>query len=146
MPFVDEQFVDVAVAIASSGNPVADLNNLAGDNAAGVNSPSFTKDAQHHRSHVGQKLLAVQTATTTTGKLTFAMNTMATKILMCTGRDGRPSAYGVTVAGGAALPVASNFNGKTAMKLVNVTAKYEVIISAGVFQSPQLVSVRLLFY
>ncbi|KAF9467914.1 GMC oxidoreductase-domain-containing protein, partial [Collybia nuda] len=138
---IDEQFVDVAVGIATSGVQVSDLNTLSGDGALGVNSPSFAKDAQFRRSHIGQRLMAVQNATTTSGKLSFIMDSLATKILMCTGTTSKlPTAYGVTVAVNAPLPVSSRFKGKTLTKMANVTAKYEVIVSAGVFQSPQLVS------
>ncbi|KAG5335989.1 hypothetical protein C0989_012390 [Termitomyces sp. Mn162] len=43
-----------------------------------------------------------------------------------------------SIAPGAALPVASNFNGKVTLHVQNVTSRHEVIISAGVFQTPQL--------
>jgi choline dehydrogenase len=139
----DQQFIDVATSVAISGVQIPDLNNLAGEGVLGVNGPSFTEDGMHKRSAVDKRLLNVQKAT---GKLNFALDTMATKILLCKSVSGSPKAYGVTIAPGAALPVASNFNGKIAnMKLVNVTAKYEVIVSAGTFQSPQLVSTILGF-
>lgn len=53
MSDIDAQFVDVAVGIATSGLQVADINTVSGDAAAGVASPSFTKDTQYHRSQVG---------------------------------------------------------------------------------------------
>ncbi|KAG6805313.1 hypothetical protein H0H87_004625, partial [Tephrocybe sp. NHM501043] len=67
----------------------------------------------------------------------MSLDTLATKLLLCASGSGN-SAYGVQIAPGAALPVASNFNGKANLNLKNVTAKHEVIVSAGTFQSPQL--------
>jgi hypothetical protein len=66
-------------------------------------------------------------------------NTLATKVLLC--RSGRDVvAYGLSVAPGAKLPIAQGFVGKQDLNETRIVAKREVIISAGVFQSPQLVS------
>lgn len=65
-------------------------------------------------------------------------DSLVTKILLCDDGDG-PVAYGVEVAEGAALPIASNFNGKADLDTRQIIAKQEVILSAGVFQSPQIV-------
>jgi hypothetical protein len=67
----------------------------------------------------------------------------ATKVILCRNGDGKPTAYGVQVAAGAAFPVSSTFDGKKTLELRNVTVKYEVIVSAGAFQSLQLVSYLL---
>lgn len=67
---------------------------------------------------------------------------MATKILTCKSPDGSLKAYGVEAAAGTyLLPVARQFSGKSTLSLSNYTAKYEIIISAGTFQTPQLLMV-----
>lgn len=106
--------------------------------SVGFSFGSATTDENHNRSSVREFLLQTQDASD--GRLSFALDTLATKILLCEDDDGKPSAYGVQVAPGAALAVASNYNGKGELKTKDVTARKEVIVSAGVFQSPQLVS------
>lgn len=76
------------------------------------------------------------------GRLVFQFDTLASKVLLCNSRQGT-SAYGVQIAPGAALPIANGFHGKVNLKTKTVTARHEVIVSAGVFQSPQLVSTGL---
>ncbi|KAG6854497.1 hypothetical protein C0991_006099 [Blastosporella zonata] len=132
---LDAQTTALVASLALAGLPLLDLNNLAGDGATGVNSVSVTVDENHERSSVRGRLVAVQQAHPK--QLHTSLDTLATKILLCDSGSG-PTAYGVQIAPGAALPVASNFNGKATLNLQNVTAKYEVIVSAGVFQSPQL--------
>jgi choline dehydrogenase len=96
-------------------------------------------DENHNRSSVRDRLVAVQK--TSAGKLNFALETLATRVLLCETEAGEAhAAYGVEIARGAALPVASNFNGKQDLKTEVITVGHEVIISASVFQSPQLVS------
>lgn len=136
--YLDLQIVDVFAALAISDVPVLDLNSRAGDNAAGVNFPSFTIDEVRNRSSVYQRLLDVQNSKP--GRLQFSLETLATKVLLCEAEGGGPKAYGVTIAPGASLPIASAFTGKTELDLKNITVKREVIVSAGTFQSPQLVS------
>ncbi|KAG6885744.1 hypothetical protein C0993_010571, partial [Termitomyces sp. T159_Od127] len=118
-----------------AGPPIPDLNSLSADSAFGVGSTSVTTDNEHLRSSVRDRLAAVRQSQP--GKLNLALDTLATKILLC--NSGLTvTAYGVQIAPGAALPVASNFNGKAILNVQNITARHEVIISAGVFQSPQL--------
>jgi choline dehydrogenase-like flavoprotein len=75
----------------------------------------------------------------TTDKLAIMTNTLATKVLLCqSGKD--VTAYGVSIAPGAKLPIAQGFTGKQKLNVTNVVARREVIVSAGAFQSPQLVS------
>jgi choline dehydrogenase-like flavoprotein len=75
-------------------------------------------------------------------QLTIKTQTMATKILTCKSANGTIQAYGVEAASGAHLiPVARQFTGKTTLKTTIYTAKYEVISSAGTFQTPQLLMV-----
>jgi choline dehydrogenase len=127
--------------VATSGGPtIDDLNSAANRGAIGVGTPSYTIDEHHNRSSVHDRLVHVKKSSH--GKLQFSLDTLATKVLLCeTGAGGAPVAYGVEIAPGAALAVASNFKGKSHLKTKTVTVRHEVIISAGVFQSPQLVGV-----
>jgi choline dehydrogenase len=129
--------------VATSGGPtIDDLNSAANRGAIGVGTPSYTIDEHHNRSSVHDRLVHVKKSSH--GKLRFALDTLATKVLLCeTGAGGAPVAYGVEIAPGAALAVASNFKGKSHLKTKTVIVRHEVIISAGVFQSPQLVGVYL---
>lgn len=121
--------------------PIVDLNALAFDSGSGFSSPSATIDENHIRSSVHERLLSVQQASS--GRLKFQSDTLASKILLCNTTQGITTAYGVEIADNAALPIASAFNGKVDLNLRNVTARHEVIVSAGTFQSPQLVSITL---
>jgi hypothetical protein len=71
-------------------------------------------------------------------------NTLATKVLLCKSAKD-VVAYGVSVAPGAKLPIAQGFTGKQKLNETRIIAKMEVIVSAGVFQSPQLASFSSLF-
>ncbi|KAJ6607869.1 GMC oxidoreductase-domain-containing protein, partial [Mycena sp. CBHHK59/15] len=135
----DAQLLDIINTIATSGPEIDDINSKANDAAPGVGPPSYTVDEYHNRSSVHERLLQVQKSAA--GRLHFAFETLVTKVSMCEPGYGQsPTAYGVEIARGAALAVASNFKGKHPLKTRLVTARHEVIISAGVFQSPQLVS------
>ncbi|KAK7042143.1 choline dehydrogenase [Favolaschia claudopus] len=136
--FADAQFGDIVNTLGSIVPWVDDINSAANVNTLGVGNPVFTIDENHNRSSIRDRL--VQVKAKSSGKLTFATDTLVTKILTC-GASGSPSAYGIQMAPGAALPVASNFKGKQLFSGLNtktVTARREVIISAGVFQTPQL--------
>ncbi|KAF7342744.1 Choline dehydrogenase [Mycena sanguinolenta] len=136
--FPDAQLNDIAGTLAVSASPyIDDLNSPANDVATGIATPSFTIDENYNRSSVHDWLLTVEKSSS--GKLQFAFDTLATKIMLCTnGPKTAPVAYGVQVAPNAALPVASNFKGKQKLVTKVITARYEVIISAGVVQTPQL--------
>lgn len=111
-------------------------------NAVGTSLGSFTADEVHNRSSVHDRLAQVQESSPQ--QLQFALDTLATQILLCNDSSGGlPRAYGVEIARGAALAVASNFNGKGQLETETVIAKREVIVAAGAFQSPQLVSLRI---
>jgi hypothetical protein len=136
---VDPQLLDIFTSLTLSPNlPILDLNSLADDGSVGINTPSFTVDENHVRSSVYNRLTAVQDSTS---RLNITLNTLATRILLCQDSDGPPIAYGVEIVRDAALPVAGNFQGKQDLKgrTQRVMARHEVIVSAGVFQSPQLV-------
>ncbi|KIK68546.1 hypothetical protein GYMLUDRAFT_35990 [Collybiopsis luxurians FD-317 M1] len=134
--FLDVQTVAFLATLVANGlPPVVDLNDLASDQAIGATMPSFTIGANETRSSVRDRLISVNQSTSS---LHFALDTLATKILLCNNSDGSPTAYGVEIAPGAALPVASNFQGKASLNTQNITVRREVIVSAGVFQSPQL--------
>ncbi|KAJ6546837.1 hypothetical protein B0H19DRAFT_1162707 [Mycena capillaripes] len=135
---VDPQLLTIFGSLTASPNPpIVDLNSLASDASVGINTPSFTIDENHVRSSVYNRLTAVEPSTS---NLNITLNTLATRVLLCQGSDGLPTAYGVEIAPGAALPVAGNFAGKQDLVVRNVMARHEVIVSAGVFQSPQLLS------
>ncbi|KAF9026863.1 alcohol oxidase [Hymenopellis radicata] len=131
--FLDLQIVDFIASITLSGLPVLDLNSIAGDDAVGVTMPSFTITENYTRSSVRDRLVNVEE---TSGRLTFTLDTLATKVLTCNDSEsGSVKAYGVEMAPGAALPVAGNFHGKQDLNTTVVTAKKEVIVSAGAFQT-----------
>ncbi|KAJ3843490.1 alcohol oxidase [Lentinula raphanica] len=135
--FLDVQTVAFFATLVAAGlPPILDLNDLVSDQAIGGTMPSFTIDADHTRSSVRDRLVNVNQSES--ASLHFALDTLATRILLCNSSSGTPTAYGVEIAPGAALPVASNFQGKTSLWTENITVKHEVISSAGVFQSPQL--------
>ncbi|KAJ7096894.1 hypothetical protein C8R44DRAFT_812396 [Mycena epipterygia] len=135
--FNDTQFLSVINTIASSGPAIADVNSIANVAAVGVGNPSYTIDNTRNRTSVRSRLTDVQVATK--GKLSISYSTLATKIALCTpSGGGLPTAFGVNIAVGGAIAVASNFAGKGKLTTKLVTARHEVIVSAGVFQSPQL--------
>ncbi|KAK6991904.1 choline dehydrogenase [Favolaschia claudopus] len=138
--FADPQLIDIATTLATSGAPIDDLNSVVNDAAIGAANPSYTIDESHNRSSVHDRLVDVEAASSSgKGKLDFMLDTLATKVLLCDGE--KPKAYGVEIARGAALAVAGNFKGKEKiLKTESVRVRYEVIVSAGVFQSPQLVN------
>jgi hypothetical protein len=71
---------------------------------------------------------------------------MATRILICKSSDGSLQAYGVEAASGSyLLPVARQFAGKRTLNLKTYTARYEIISSAGTFQTPQLLMVSHIY-
>ncbi|KAJ7168657.1 GMC oxidoreductase-domain-containing protein, partial [Mycena filopes] len=136
--YLDAQLADIVNALATSGPAVADINSVANEAAIGVGTPSYTIDEHHNRSSVRDHLVEVELERR--GKLHFALDTLATRILLCdAGSGGAPAAYGVEIAPGAALAVASNFEGKERLRTRRIMVRHEVIVSAGVFQSPQLV-------
>ncbi|KAG6876710.1 hypothetical protein C0992_012048 [Termitomyces sp. T32_za158] len=111
-----------------AGLPILDLNSLSADSASGFGIPSSTTDNQHLRSSVRDRLAAVLQSQSGK-KLHQALDTLATKILLCNS-SSTVTAYGVQIAPGAALPIASTFNGKVPLNVQNVTARHEVIVSA----------------
>jgi choline dehydrogenase len=108
-----------------------------------MTSLSNTVNATNERSSVKERLHQVQRDHPR--KLTFALGTLATKVLLCQphGHSQAPRAYGLQVASNASLPVSDQFTGKVELDFTEYYARHEVIISAGLFQSPQLV--RYLF-
>ncbi|KAL0577200.1 hypothetical protein V5O48_004798 [Marasmius crinis-equi] len=135
--YLDAQILGVAAGfVANALPPILDINSRAEDGAIGGTMISFTIDEKHTRSSVRERLLEVHD--NNPGKLTFMQDTLVTKVLLCNNSEGIPTAFGVEYAANGALPVASNFQEKANLNLSTIKARREVIVSAGVFQSPQL--------
>lgn len=75
--------------------------------------------------------------------LKFQLSTLATKVLTCRETNGKIRAYGVETVPGAEIRVSSLYKGKfpADQKKTNFYAKYEIIVSTGAYQTPQLLMV-----
>ncbi|KAF8170651.1 hypothetical protein K438DRAFT_1982527 [Mycena galopus ATCC 62051] len=138
---LDLQLLDILTNIITAVTPVAgtDYNgDPANDGVEGGAAVILTKDSAHNRSSVRDHIIATQAVHP--NNLFLQTDTMATKILTCAGTNGMPVAYGVEAASGQALiPVHRMFAGKPAGGLqTKVYTAKEVIVSAGTFQTPQL--------
>jgi choline dehydrogenase len=102
-------------------------------------SSSNMVNAMNERSSVKERLHQLQRDHPR--KLTYALGTLATKVPLCQphGHSQTPRAYGLQVALNASLPVSDHFTGKVELDFTENYARHEVIVSAGLFQSPQLV-------
>ena len=127
--------------INASGKLIEDINSHVPLPPFGRGLSTFTIEENGNRSTVRNRL--DELAAKRTGKLTIKTNTLATKILLCQSRSGDITAYGLSTAPGAKLPIAEGFVGREHLKEVDIFAKREVIVSAGAFQSPQLVRFHL---
>ncbi|KAG8714560.1 hypothetical protein FRC09_017494 [Ceratobasidium sp. 395] len=137
--WLDLQFIDLLTNIVTAVSPVGftDYNNNLSDGVEGGAAIIITKDLAHNRSSVRNHLL--DTRKSLPDRLQFATDTLATKVLTCADSSGKPRAYGVEAASGnALLPVAKRFTGKRSLERKQYLAKYEVVVSAGTFQTPQL--------
>ncbi|KAJ6570514.1 glucose-methanol-choline oxidoreductase-like protein [Mycena vulgaris] len=131
----DPQWEAIATAVIDASGPVIeDLNSHLPLPHFGRGLTSRTTDTIH-RSSIRDRL--DQVAANSTDKLTLMTNTLATKVLLCKSAKD-VVAYGVSVAPGAKLPIAQGFTGKQKLNETRIIAKREVIVSAGAFQSPQL--------
>ncbi|KAJ7890970.1 GMC oxidoreductase-domain-containing protein, partial [Mycena olivaceomarginata] len=119
-----------------SGPVIEDVNSHHPLPHFGRGLTSWTADTNFRRSSIRDRLGQVAA---NSDKLTIMTNTLATKVLLCKSAKD-VVAYGVSVALGAKLPIAQGFTGKQKLNETRIIARREVIVSAGVFQSPQLVS------
>ncbi|KAJ7743936.1 choline dehydrogenase [Mycena maculata] len=138
---LDLQLLDILTSVITAVTPVFgnDYNgDPSNDGVEGGAAVILTKDTAHNRSSVRDHIIATNAAYP--HNLILQTDTFVTKILTCTtGSD--IVAYGVEAASGPALiPVARMFAGKPAggLQTKTYTAKREVIVSAGTFQTPQL--------
>ncbi|KAG9127387.1 hypothetical protein FRC07_014332 [Ceratobasidium sp. 392] len=137
--YKDPQIGSIMDTIINSTAAVqgSDFNNAANDGLEGAGAVTYTKDEYHNRSSVRDHLVDVRAKLPK--QLTIKTQTLATKILTCKNAKGEIQAYGVQAASGPhLLPVAREFTGKTKLVTTTYTAKYEIISSAGTFQTPQL--------
>ncbi|KAJ7581776.1 hypothetical protein C8J56DRAFT_1101248 [Mycena floridula] len=135
-PPPDFQGTEINTALQNSAPAVSDFNVLAGTKAVGYNLMPWTVNENNTRSSIHERL--VEVADKEPQHLRIAIDTLVTKALTCRTKEGSIRAYGVEMAAGAALPVAINFTGKQTLETKQVLVKHEVIVSAGTFQSPQL--------
>ncbi|KAJ6534882.1 hypothetical protein B0H19DRAFT_1322947, partial [Mycena capillaripes] len=135
---IDSQLNDITIGLANSAPNVLDINTRASPPNFTMTSLSNTVNATNERSSVKERLHQVQRDYPR--KLTFALGTLATKVLLCQphGPSQAPRAYGLQVAPNASLPVSDQFTGKVELDFAEYHARHEVIVSAGLFQSPQL--------
>ncbi|KAL1704681.1 hypothetical protein EV121DRAFT_291132 [Schizophyllum commune] len=136
--FPDSMLNNITKGLLSAATPlVPDINSLSNNDATGVAVNPNTIDEHNARSSVYNRLKAVKSAHP--DRLHFAFDTLATKLVLCTGEDDtQPKAIAVEVARNVGLPVQSNFHRKKHLKTEKIYAKKEVIVAAGVFQTPQL--------
>ncbi|KAK7052487.1 choline dehydrogenase [Favolaschia claudopus] len=121
--------------IPASGPLIPDINSHLPIPSFGRGLSTSTIDLAGNRSSVHDRL--VQVAASHPDKLKLMTDTLATKVLLCKAHNN-VVAYGLSVAPGAKLPIAGGFTGKHNLKETQIFAKREVIVSAGAFQSPQL--------
>ncbi|KAJ7903220.1 hypothetical protein B0H13DRAFT_1717346 [Mycena leptocephala] len=132
----DPQYEAIGAAIINAAGPVIeDINSHLPIPHFGRGLSTATTNSTGQRSSIHDRL--VQVAANFTDKLTIMTDTLATKVLLCKSRKD-VVAYGVSVAPRVKLPVAEGFTGKQKLNEMSIAAKREVIVSAGAFQSPQL--------
>ncbi|KAL1752828.1 hypothetical protein FB107DRAFT_277338 [Schizophyllum commune] len=136
--FPDPMLTNITTGLLSSATPlIPDINSFSNNDATGVALNPNTIDEHNVRSSVYNRLKQVHVAHP--DRLHFAFDTLATKVVLCQGEDDtQPKAIAVEVARNVGLPVQSNFHRKKHLKTEKIYAKKEVIVSAGVFQTAQL--------
>ncbi|KAL1680111.1 hypothetical protein EV122DRAFT_276531 [Schizophyllum commune] len=136
--FPDTMLNNIMTGLLSAATPlIPDINSLSNNDATGVAINPNTIDEHNARSSIYNRLKAVKSAHP--DRLHFAFDTLATKIVLCQGEDDtQPKAIAVEVARNVGLPVQPKFHRKKHLKTEKIYAKKEVIVAAGVFQTPQL--------
>ncbi|KAJ6534864.1 hypothetical protein B0H19DRAFT_1080283 [Mycena capillaripes] len=127
----DSQLIDITIGLASRAPNVLDINTHASPPKFTMTSLSNTVNATNESSSVKERLHRVQRDYPR--KLTFALGTLATKVLLCQphGPSQAPRAYGLQVAPNASLPVSDQFTGKVELDSAEYHSRHEVIVSAG---------------
>ena len=134
----DLQLPVIIGSLLLAGPLILDINSRPSIDATGVSLASNTITGDNTRSSVRDRLLNVQASAPS--RLNFQLDTLVTKVLLCQDTNAtQPRAYGVEIAPGAGLPVQVGFTGKQNLQTQQVLVKREVIVAAGVFQTPQLV-------
>ncbi|KAF7378457.1 Choline dehydrogenase [Mycena sanguinolenta] len=118
----DPQLNDITIGLANSAPNVLDINTRA-------SPPNFTMTA-----------LSSTYSAIILGILPLLSAHSPQKVLLCQpeGASQAPRAYGLQVAPNASLPVSDQFTGKVELDFTEYYARHEVVVSAGLFQSPQL--------
>ncbi|KAG8926718.1 hypothetical protein FRC02_008710, partial [Tulasnella sp. 418] len=138
---LDAQLATVFGAVIAEKLPIpGDWNVWANDEVSGGGFVIMTKKEDGTRSSIRDHL--VKTKTDKPTRLTFQTDTLVTKILNCRETDGSIRAYGVQTVvaptGESLLPGSPRFTGKfTNPTYTTFTAKNEIILSTGPFQTPQ---------
>lgn len=142
------QLASVFTSIIDAYKPVfgADFNIWGNDQAEGGAVIVTTKNSTNMRSSVRDHLINTA-ATLPRNQITFQTENMVTKLLFCRTDGGAVRAYGVeSISGAGLLPVSPKFTGKYSegRRIRSFYARNEIIVSAGVFQTPQLLMVSAL--
>ncbi|KAJ7860779.1 hypothetical protein B0H13DRAFT_1639275, partial [Mycena leptocephala] len=135
---IDSQLNDITIGLANHAPNVLDINTHASLSNFTLKSSSNPVNATNERSSVTERLHQLQRDHPR--KLTYALGTLATKVSLCQphGHSQTPRAYGIQVASNVSLPVSDQLAGKVELDFTEYHARHEVIVSAGLFQSPQL--------
>ncbi|EXK30692.1 hypothetical protein FOMG_13476 [Fusarium oxysporum f. sp. melonis 26406] len=121
-----------------------DINRLDKDRySPGIYQIPLHVDSIRQRNGAWRHLHETMTARTANGSswypLTVSTHSLATRVLLKEGRNGKPQAYGVEYLKGEGLYSADKrYDESESGRLINVTASREVIVAGGTFNTPQI--------